>query len=250
MGTPTILSKGYGKLFLNIRMFSLIIPVYNEEGAVENVVRRAHAVLDASSEIIVVDDGSTDATPDILSTIALSNLHVIRTHHNSGNGAAIMTGVHKAKGDWIATIDADSTYFPEDLPMLWKVLQAKNADMIVGEREGLKHGKPMHNLARECLRRMGQYFGHQDIADINSGMRIVRGSLIKQFAEYYPARFSLHIVLTVLAGRAGARVLYSPIQYGQRIGISKLSSGVLGPWNFAKFLLLIPWVALRSRQAS
>lgn len=231
-------------------MLSLIIPVYNEEGAVENIVRRAHAVLDASSEIIVVDDGSTDATPEILNTIVLPNLHIVRSHHNSGNGAAIMAGVHKAKGEWIATIDADNTYFPEDLPMLWKVLQTKNADMIVGEREGLKHGKPLHNLAREFLRRMGRYFSHQDIADINSGMRIVRSSLIKQFAEYYPERFSLHIVLTVLAGRAGAHVLYSPILYGQRIGVSKLSPGILGPWNFIKFLLLIPWVALRSKRTS
>ncbi|OGJ63446.1 hypothetical protein A3C37_00875 [Candidatus Peribacteria bacterium RIFCSPHIGHO2_02_FULL_53_20] len=227
-------------------MFSLIIPTFNEEGAVEDIIRRAHTMLSASDEIIVVDDGSTDATPGILKKIALPNLHVIRKPHNEGNGIAIMTGARAAKGEWIATIDADDTYRPEDLPHLWKILQENNADMVVGSREGLKLGKPLHHLARECLRRLGQFFAHQAIADINSGLRIVRKSLIEQFVHEYPDRFSLHIVLTVLAGRSGARILYAPISYGPRIGNSKLSPGMLGPWNFMKFLMLIPWVVLRS----
>lgn len=230
-------------------MLSLIIPTYNEEGAVEDIIRRCHAVLDPSDEIIVVDDGSTDATPGILKKITLSNLHIIRKPHNEGNGAAIMTGVRAAKGEWIATIDADDTYRPEDLPSLRKIQQEKNIDMVVGSREGLKLGKPIHHLARELLRRWGQFFAGQPIADINSGLRIVRKSLIEQFADLYPERFSLHIVLTVLAGRSGARIIYTPIGYGPRTGISKLSPGILGLWNFLKFLLLIPWVTMRFRHA-
>ncbi|TSC97094.1 MAG: family 2 glycosyl transferase [Candidatus Peregrinibacteria bacterium Greene1014_49] len=226
-------------------MLSLVIPVFNEEGAVEDIIRRAHAVLDTTDEIIVVDDGSTDATPGILKKIALPNLHIIRKPHNEGNGAAIMTGVHAAKGEWIATIDADDTYCPEELPHLWKMLQENNADMVVGSREGLKLGKPLHHLARELLRRWGQLFARQQIADINSGLRIVRKSLIERFTSQYPKRFSLHIVLTVLAGRSGARIYYTPISYGPRTGISKLSPGILGPWNFMKFLVLIPWVSLQ-----
>jgi glycosyltransferase involved in cell wall biosynthesis len=226
-------------------MLSLIIPVFNEEGAVEDIIRRAHAVLDASDEIVVVDDGSTDATPGILKKIALPNLHIIRKPQNVGNGAAIMTGVRAAKNEWIATIDADDTYRPEDLPNIWKTMQKEHADMVVGNREGLKLGKPLHHLARECLRRLGQFFARQPIADINSGLRIVRKSLIERFADQYPARFSLHIVLTVLAGLSGAKILYMPISYGPRTGISKLSPGMLGPWNFVKFLVLIPWAVVR-----
>lgn len=229
-------------------MLSLIIPVFNEEGAAEDIIRRAHAVLGPYDEIVVVDDGSTDATPGILKKILLPHLRVIRQHRNLGNGAAIMAGVRSAKGEWIATIDADDTYRPEDIPRLRKILETQHADMIVGERTGLRLGKPLHHLARELLRRWGQYFARQPIADINSGLRIVRTSLIKQFADSYPARFSLHIVLTVLAGRSGARILYAPIDYGPRIGMSKLSPGMLGPWNFVKFLVLIPWVAVRTEE--
>lgn len=228
-------------------VLSLIIPVYNEEGAVEDIIRRAHAVLDASDEIIVVDDGSTDATPWILKKITLPNLKIIRRAQNGGNGFAIMAGVRLAKGEWIATIDADGTYRPEDLPALRKKLKAANADMIVGEREGLRLGKPIHHLAREILRRWGQFFARQPIADINSGLRIVRKSLIEQFADLYPMRFSLHVVLTVLASRSGSKILYFPIGYGPRIGQSKLSPGMLGPWNFLKFLLLIPWAMMHWR---
>jgi glycosyltransferase involved in cell wall biosynthesis len=229
-------------------MLSLIIPVFNEEGAVEDIIRRAHAVLSASDEIIVIDDGSTDATAGILKKITLQNLRIIRQHRNTGNGASIMTGVHAAKGEWIATIDADDTYRPEDLARLRAILEKQNADMIVGEREGLKLGKPLHHLARELLRHLGQFFARQPIADINSGLRIVRKSLIERFVDAYPARFSLHIVLTVLAARFGAKILYTPIDYGPRIGHSKLSPGMLGPWNFIKFLLLIPWVTLRAKK--
>jgi len=226
-------------------MLSLIIPVFNEEGSVEDIIRRSHAVLEAADEIIVVDDGSTDATPGILKKITLPNLKIIRKPRNIGNGAAIMTGVRAASGEWIATIDADDTYRPEDLPNLRKILEAENADMVVGSREGLKLGKPLHHLAREFLRHLGEYFALQPITDINSGLRIVRKSLIEQFADQYPQRFSLHIVLTVLAGRSSAKILYSPIGYGPRTGISKLSPGMLGPWNFVKFLTLIPWVVMR-----
>jgi len=228
-------------------MLSLIIPVFNEEGAVEDIVRRSHAVLDASDEIIVVDDGSTDATPGILKKIALQNLRVIRKPRNEGNGAAIMTGVHAANGEWIATIDADDTYRPEEIPKLRHKLQSERADMIVGMREGLRHGKPAHRLAREFLQRMGEYFGRQSIADINSGLRIVGKGRILRYEKMYPRRFSLHIVLTVLLSREEGKILYETIDYGPRIGVSKLSPGVLGLWNFMKFLLLIPWVVLISR---
>ena len=80
-------------------MLSLIIPVFNEEGAVEDIIRRSHAVLETSDEIIVVDDGSIDATPGILKKITLPNLKIIRKAHNGGNGSAIMTGVRAAKAN-------------------------------------------------------------------------------------------------------------------------------------------------------
>ena len=225
-------------------MLSVIIPVYNEEGAVEDIIRRCDAVLDDHYEIIVVDDGSTDATPGILKKIDLPSLKVIRHSKNTGNGAAIMSGVNRARGDWIATIDADDTYRPEDIPRLFENVQAEEADMIVGYRRDLRDGPFFHRTARDLLRKWAELFSGQKIEDINSGLRICRKELIKRYTNLYPQRFSLHIVLMVCAGKHKAKILYEQITYGPRIGISKLSVGLRGPWNFCKFLLLIPWTTL------
>jgi glycosyltransferase involved in cell wall biosynthesis len=230
-------------------MLSLIIPVYNEEGAVEDIVTRAHHALSNEDEIIVVDDGSTDATPGMLKKLRFSRVRILRHSHNRGNGAAIATGIHAARGEWIATIDADDTYKPEDLPRLYRRVLAEHADMIVGVREGLRHGVWHHRMARELLRKFAECFAGKPIDDINSGLRIARRAIFKRYISLYPRRFSLHIVLTVCAARDGTRILYEPIDYGPRIGVSKLSPGWRGPWNFLKFLLLIPWAVVGMRNA-
>ena len=228
-------------------MLSLIIPVFNEEGAVEDIIRRADAVLDDGYEIIVVDDGSTDATPGILKKIDLPSLRIIRHTKNTGNGASIITGVQHAKGEWVATIDADDTYRPEDIPRLFEQVQSEDADMIVGFRRDLMGGPFFHRTARNLLRKWAELWSGQKIDDINSGLRICRKELIERYTDLYPNRFSLHIVLMVCAGRSRSNILYEPITYGPRIGISKLSPGLRGPWNFLKFCGLIPWSA-RSAQ--
>lgn len=229
-------------------MLSLIIPVFNEEAAVEDIIRRADASLNDSYEIIVVDDGSTDATPGILKKIDLPSLRVIHHKKNTGNGAAIITGVRHAKGNWIATIDADDTYRPEDIPRLYEHVRRENADMIVGYRKNLREGPWFHTTARDLLRRWAEVWSRQKIDDINSGLRICRKELIEKYQSFYPNRFSLHIVLMVCAARDNATILYEEIAYGPRIGISKLSPGFRGPWNFLKFVWLIPWAAKKTKE--
>lgn len=229
-------------------MLSLIIPIYNEEDAVEDIIKRCHASLDEAFEIIAVDDGSTDNTPEILKKINLPFCYTVHHKKNKGNGAAIMTGMKYATGDWIAIIDADNTYSPEDIPRLFTKVQQENADMIVGFRTDLMKGPFFHSTARNLLRRFAELCSDQKIEDINSGLRICRKSLIIRYINLYPKRFSLHIVLMICAGKEGAKILYEPIAYGPRIGISKLSPGIRGPLNFLKFLLLIPWSVWRSQK--
>lgn len=225
-------------------MLSLIIPVFNEEGAVEDIVRRADSALRGNYEILVIDDGSADATPGILKKIELPSVRVIRHTKNSGNGAAIMTGIEHARGEWIATIDADDTYRPEDIPRLFENLQAENVDMIVGQRRFEDEGFVL-TTARTILCGLASLCSGSKVLDINSGLRIVRKELVTQFVSLYPDRFSLHSVLTVCALKSGASVVYEEIPYGPRIGVSKLSPGLKGVWNFGKILLLIPLSLLR-----
>lgn len=220
-------------------MLSLIIPCYNEEGAIEDIVKRCDAVLKDEDEIIVVNDGSTDRTAEILENINIDRLKVVSHKKNTGNGASIMTGLSNARGEWIATIDADGTYFPEEIPKLYQLALSGDADIVTGLRESLMQGPFLHSRARNILRRLTELASGQKVADVNSGLKIVRKEVIERYRKYIPKRFSPHIVMTICAGRDRCNIQYVPIQYGPRIGSSKLSSGIRGPANFIKFILLI-----------
>ena len=226
-------------------MLSLIIPCYNEEGAIEDIVKSCDAVLQNEDEIIVVNDGSTDGTSEILNKLNIERLRIINHEKNIGNGASIMTGVSNARGEWIATIDGDRTYFPEEIPKLYQLALADNSDIVTGHRESLMKGPWLHSRARNFLRRLTELASGQKVADVNSGLKIVRKEVIERYRKYIPKRFSPHIVLTICAGRDGCNIQYVPIQYGPRIGSSKLSSGIRGPANFIKFILLIFWTWIR-----
>ncbi|MCF7844219.1 MAG: glycosyltransferase family 2 protein [Kiritimatiellales bacterium] len=226
-------------------MLSLIIPVYNEEGSIEDIVRRSSAILNDDDEIIIVNDGSTDRTAEIISNLDIPKIKIIQHEKNIGNGASIVTGLNNSQGEWIATIDADNTYSPEDIPILFDAVKQENADMVTGLRETLMHGPLLHTKARSFLKKMSEVVSHSKIADINSGLRIMKREVLEKYVHLYPKRFSLHIVLTICASRDNYKVIYRPIKYGSRIGTSKLSPGLKGPFNFLKFLGLIALIAIK-----
>ncbi len=221
---------------------SLIIPVYNEEGSVLETVRAAyHALSDALSsfEIIVVNDGSTDGTSVILQRMSLPNLHIVHHGTNRGNSSAIQTGLAQAQGVIVATMDADGTYNPQDIPRLLTSMNRQHADMAVGFRQGMEHSPWTHRTARNWLRQIAERECKAAIPDINSGLRLCKKELMVRFQHFYPKRFSLHIALTVAALKSGYPVIFEPIVYGPRVGKSKLSGGWHGVANFFKFLWLI-----------
>lgn len=112
---------------------SVLIPVYNEEATVEEVLKRVAAV-DLEKEIIVVDDCSTDRTPEILSTLQQEGLVVISHDHNRGKGAAIRTALHAASGDALIIQDADLEYDPHDFHKLVGALREGEARVVYGVR--------------------------------------------------------------------------------------------------------------------
>ena len=104
-----------------IRKLSVIVPVYNERNTVVEVLRRMRAVElpdGIDREIIVVDDGSTDGTRDVLNQLSDSTVRIILHEHNRGKGAAVRTGIEVASGDYVLIQDADLEYDPEDWPKL------------------------------------------------------------------------------------------------------------------------------------
>jgi glycosyltransferase involved in cell wall biosynthesis len=111
---------------------SVVIPAYNEEEAVEKIIERTRKVLSREKikhEIIVVDDGSQDATAQ---RAQKAKAHVVLMGENRGYGASLKAGIRRAKGEWIAILDADGTYRPEELPLLLNMVETN--DMVVGAR--------------------------------------------------------------------------------------------------------------------
>lgn len=205
--------------------FSIVIPCFNERDAIEDTVRELLALPDVSAtgQIIVVDDGSSDGTADILDTLAgeLANLLVVRHDRNRGYGAALKTGVRRATGELIVITDADGTYPNHRIPDLLK--EAQNADMVVGARTG-------ENVTYSTLRKIPKVFlaaytswiANRRIPDINSGLRVFRKDIAEKFLHVLPNTFSFTTTITLAMMTNDYHVVYTPIDYSARIGKSKI----------------------------
>jgi glycosyltransferase involved in cell wall biosynthesis len=222
---------------------TLCIPVLDEEGAIGHVLTRAlraAAALRACGvgdlEIIVVDDGSSDRTPQIVATFP--EVRLIRHAGNRGYGAALKTAFASARHDLIAFIDGDGTYPPEALPELCLPVLQGSADVVVGSRRG---GAPSR---MPLVRRMGNLLFANLLAlltrsavnDSTSGMRVFRRDVLDVLTAATPLPDGLHLTpaMSRRAISAGLRMAEVPIAYDERVGRSKLSvprDGVRFLWS-------------------
>ena len=204
-----------------VGMVSIVIPAYNEElGIVESVngVRQVMAKSHYDYEIIVVDDGSTDRTSELVRS---TGSRVVRHDENRGYGAGLKTGIQAAKGEWIVITDADSTYPAERIPDLLK--DAGDYDMVVGARVGGEAKIPLiRRPAKWVLAKIANYLAETKIPDYNSGLRVFRKDLAYKFFKILPQGFSFKTTITLCCLTHGYRVKYIPIDYFVRKGKSKI----------------------------
>ena len=212
---------------------SVVIPAFNEEGAIEESVRNVLSVMGDSGvdfELIVVNDGSSDRTGELSEA---AGAQVLMLPENRGYGAALKAGIARAKHEIIVITDADGTYPAESIPVLLGNLG--EYDMVVGARIGANVAIPLvRKPAKWFLRRLASYLAGRAIPDLNSGLRVMRKSLVKRFEHLLPSGFSFTTTITLASLCSGALVRYSPIDYHERIGESKIR-----PAHAAEFLLLI-----------
>lgn len=220
---------------------TLLIPVHNEEGGVEQVVRDCHALLttgvaNLSFEIIAIDDGSRDGSPAILERLAVEGLLRVHTHaENRGYGAALKTGIRHARGAWIGMIDADRTYPPEALPLLIAEVRRGRA-MVVAARIGQSVHIPLvRRPAKWMLRMLAEYLTQARIPDLNSGLRLMDARHVREFMRLLPNGFSFTTTITLAMLTRGYDVVYLPINYHKRVG----TSGIRPIRDTLKFLQLI-----------
>jgi glycosyltransferase involved in cell wall biosynthesis len=197
---------------------SLILPAYNEEGAIGPVIDALKAlVLDA--EIIVVDDGSTDNTAAIA---AEHGAVVVRQPVNCGYGRSVKKGMSYANSDVIVVSDADGTYPIECIPELLAVFH-KGFDMVVGARHGAAYRQsPLKMMLRWFLRSIVEFSTGRHIPDVNSGLRVFRASTAKPYFPDLCDGFSFLTTITLVYHFTHKTVRYVPIPYNKRVGHSKV----------------------------
>lgn len=212
---------------------SVVIPAFNEAGHVAQQVRDVQEMMETTGwryEIIVVDDGSRDGTAE---QAAATSARVLRHKRNRGYGASLKRGIAAAAYDWILITDADGTYPTSAIPRL--LAAADDNDMVVGARIGESVAIPMaRRPAKSFLNRLASYLAGQHLPDINSGLRLMRKSLVQRFAHLLPSGFSFTTTITLSAVCNDYQVEYIPIDYHARLGQSKIR-----PRHAYDFTLLI-----------
>lgn len=206
------------------RGVSVVIPAFNERGAIEATiadVRSALAKAKASfpqSEILVVDDGSSDDTAELAEA---AGARVIRQPQNRGYGAALKAGFAAARHDTVVITDADGTYPASAIPEMLEY--ADDYEMVIGARVGENVAIPLvRRPAKWLLGRLASYLAGQRIPDLNSGLRVIDRGLEKRFEHLLPSGFSFTTTITLAALCNDRLVHYHPIEYYPRIGESKI----------------------------
>jgi glycosyltransferase involved in cell wall biosynthesis len=197
---------------------SVIIPVYNEEGNIKEILKRVRATK-LAHEIVVVDDGSQDGTRDILRELDGKNkLRVILQEKNQGKGAAVVTGMNAAKGDVLLIQDADLEYDPRDYPVLLQPIQEGLADVVYGSRFlGAPHRVAMfwHQVANQLLTLMTNVLYNSILTDMETGYKVFKSNVIEGL-NIRSKRFNFEPEFTAKVLKRNYRIYEVPITFNPR----------------------------------
>ena len=215
---------------------TVIIPAYNEEQGLPIVLEGVFEIVDASCEVLVVNDGSGDGTAEVASRFPC---RLINHEVNKGKGEALKTGIKNARGENIIWIDADDTYPVEVIPQMVEALETY--DIVIGSRVRGRDSIPAFNrigiwIFRNIMKRMHGFSAY----DPCSGLCGVKKHYLEQM-ELSSRGFAIEPEICVKASRMKLKMLDIPIEYRARVGDSKLSAVKVGFEDLWTILRLIPW---------
>jgi hypothetical protein len=209
---------------------SVVIPCYNESATIAPLLARIARVDMPQMEVIVVDDGSTDGTTDLLRGDLSHVIDRLIIHRkNLGKGAALRSGFREATGDIILIQDADLEYDPEDYPRLVQPILERGADVVYGSRFAGSGGQPVlsfwHVLANRLLTLLSNCFTNLNLTDMETGYKVFRRDVIQAIA-LRENRFGCEPEVTAKLARAGCVFYEVAIHYrgrsyaeGKKIGL-------------------------------
>jgi glycosyltransferase involved in cell wall biosynthesis len=228
----------------NETLLSVVIPIFNEEPTIDDVIRRLKVTLQKigfKNEIMVVDDCSIDRSMVISKR---QNVKVYSLKKHMGKGYALRAGFAKAKGEIIVTIDSDGSHRPEELPLLLTPILQDQADLVIGSRylcEKPASAKKLNVIGVRLFNSLIKIFTRTAVSDSQSGYRVMKSQILKNL-RLYSSGYEIESEMLVKTAQKGFRVKEVPISFEQRTyGRSRLDPVVDG----FKILLSIVFAYLK-----
>lgn len=197
---------------------SVIIPVYNENKTIAEIIRRVKTQ-NIATEILVVDDGSTDGTREILESLNEDgNFRIILHSHNQGKGAAVRTGIENVNGEVILIQDADLEYDPRDYPELLRPIEEDLADVVYGSRFLGGPRRPVmfwHMVANRMLTFLTNILYNTILSDMETGYKVFKREIVRDM-KLRANRFDFEPEFTAKILKRKVRVFEVPISFNPR----------------------------------
>jgi glycosyltransferase involved in cell wall biosynthesis len=226
---------------------SVVIPCYNERSTIESVVEAVRSAPIKDVEIIIVDDGSTDGTKELLQGKPPGWVDkLVLQQRNFGKGAALRAGFQAATGDLVVVQDADLEYDPQEYPLLVSPILEDRADVVFGSR--FMGGRPhrvvyfWHMVGNRFLTLLSNMFTNLNLTDMETCYKVFRRELLQRIT-IEEDRFGVEPELVAKIARTGARIYEVGISYhgrtyaqGKKIG---WKDGIAAIYAIVKYSLLV-----------
>ena len=208
---------------------TVVVPAFNEEQSVGALVTRLRAS-GPWHEVIVVDDGSTDATAE---RARAAGATVVRHPYNKGNGAAVKSGIRTATGEFVLIIDGDGQHKAADAQRI--IASLGEYDLVIGARSSRTQATSARLVGNSALNWLASYMTGRRVPDLTSGFRGARTACLREFLHLLPNGFSTPTTTTLAFIKAGYNVTFEPIDAETRVGKSKIKLARDG----VKFLMIV-----------
>jgi glycosyltransferase involved in cell wall biosynthesis len=225
---------------VELSLLSVVIPCYNEQDTIAEVIRRVRET-PYPKEILCVDDASADDTWAILETLKGDDLQLFRHERNQGKGAALRTALEQIHGDIVIIQDADLEYDPRDYPALLAPILEGKADVVYGSRfMGGPHRVLLfwHRIGNALVTLISNMFSNLNLSDMETGYKVFRADVARRLNLKSP-RFGVEPEITAKIARMRLRIYETPISYSGRDYTEgkKITwrDGVAAIWHIIRF---------------
>ena len=244
---------------LNGSKISVIMPAYNEHERIISSIQETMHTFDnfkSNYEIIVVDDGSTDNTYQIVKSFiadnAITNLHVYKNRANYGKGRALRKGFRHSKGEYIIFLDADMDLHPGQIDTFFDIMRLNESDIVIGSKRH-PNSQLFYPLERRIMSAgyffMIKMFFGLPISDTQTGLKLFKAHVLKTvFKEFISREFAFDLELLVTAHRFGFKIAEAPVIIHSQRGYNRIGLGTVYKMFIDTFWIYLRFVRNRTRK--